>query len=301
MGHLLRIISPPPTTATSISVKGRSHAATRLLTTWQTVYPMRTKCVKSKRPYHYTDIFQIRNKRLAKLGGSASTSTQPDTPSDSQKDDTEMTNQQSTSEISEEKKAQIMRPETSKNNLPTASPATNTPQNPFSQLAKKQSNNNEAPKINIKPSSHRPVSLKRDRRPSTGEKQKISGEALEQWEDSTLSEIFRVTLYPEHQKDVHGHRLRFLQSTKQDIEESGEEVRFSTGTLDQALLEAASSLGKGITPLDYLLGCWKRVTKEWKPLRKGGEQDPKFVIVREARRLCMSYCIFAITMPDMFG
>ena len=126
-------------------------------------------------------------------------------------------------------------------------------------------------------------------------------EALEQWEDSTLSEIFRVTLYPEHHKDVHGHRLRFLQGTKQDIEESGEEIRFSTGTLDQALLEAASSLGKGVTPLDYLLGCWKRVTKEWKPLRKGGEQDPKFVIVREARRLCMSYCIFAITMPDMFG
>lgn len=127
------------------------------------------------------------------------------------------------------------------------------------------------------------------------------GETLEQWEDMTLSEIFRVTLNPEQQKDLHGHQLRFLQGTKQDIEESGEEVRLSTGTLDQALLEAASTLEKGVTPLDYLLSCWKRVTKEWKNIRRAGEQDPKYVIVKEARRLCMSYCIFAITMPDMFG
>ncbi len=32
-----------------------------------------------------------------------------------------------------------------------------------------------------------------------------------------------------------------------------------------------------------------------------GEDDPKLAILRETKRLCMSYCIFAVTMPEMFG
>ena len=71
--------------------------------------------------------------------------------------------------------------------------------------------------------------------------------------------------------------------------------------LDQALLEAASTQGKTTTPLNYLLECWKRVSRHFKGLRKNGEEDPKFQIVKEARRLCMSYCMFAATMPEMFG
>lgn len=90
-----------------------------------------------------------------------------------------------------------------------------------------------------------------------------------------------------------------------DLEDSGESIRLNVGMLDQALLEAASNLKQGSTPLDFLLGCWKRVSRQYKVLRKAGEkageEDPKFIIVKEARRLCMSYCIFAITMPDMFG
>lgn len=83
-------------------------------------------------------------------------------------------------------------------------------------------------------------------------------------------------------------------------------MRLNTGVLDQALLEAASNiektdLARTTTPLDYLLDCWKRVSRQHKALKKVGEQDYKFNIVNEARRLCMSYCIFSITMPDMFG
>ncbi|KAK4692897.1 ubiquitin conjugation factor E4 B, partial [Lecanoromycetidae sp. Uapishka_2] len=75
----------------------------------------------------------------------------------------------------------------------------------------------------------------------------------------------------------------------------------SMSDADKALLEAASNPRAGTLPLDYLLSCWKRVTRHYKALRKGGEQDPKFNVIKEARRLCMSYCIFAFTMPDMFG
>lgn len=128
-----------------------------------------------------------------------------------------------------------------------------------------------------------------------------SEETSEQWEDRVLSNTFRITLDPDHRLDGHGHHMHFLKGTRDELEEQYEPIRLNTGLLDQALLEVASNLKAGTTPLDYLLSCWKRVSKHYKALRKGGEQDPKFNVVKEARRLCMSYCIFAITMPDMFG
>lgn len=89
-------------------------------------------------------------------------------------------------------------------------------------------------------------------------------------------------------------------SVREDLEEQGAAVRLSTAVLDQAILEAASNLGTTI-PLDHLLACWKRVSKQYKGFKAGSTADPKYIIVKEARRLCMSYCIFAVAMPDMFG
>ena len=124
---------------------------------------------------------------------------------------------------------------------------------------------------------------------------------MEQWEDRTLGNLFRITLWEEHRHDAHGNHLQFLGGTRLDLEDSEQPVRLNVAMLDQALLEAASNLKQGTTPLDFLLRCWKRVSRQYKAMRKAGEEGPKFVVVKEARRLCMSYCIFAITMPDMFG
>lgn len=115
-----------------------------------------------------------------------------------------------------------------------------------------------------------------------------------------MSGIFRLTLDPDVKSDIHGHHLHYVRGVREDLEEQHEPVRLSIAVLDQAILEAASVLGK-TTPLDYLLGCWKRVSRLFKTFKAGKSEDPKFAIVKEARRLCMSYCIFAITMPDMFG
>ena len=163
--------------------------------------------------------------------------------------------------------------------------------------------NGATPKINITPATGRPVTPKRRDRPtsSSGRSSSRAGESLEQWEDRVLGNVFRITLWEELRHDAHGNALQVLAGTRLDLEDSGESVRLNVGILDQALLEAASNLKQGTTPLDFLLGCWKRVSRQYKPLKKAGEQDPKFAIIKEARRLCMSYCIFAITMPDMFG
>ena len=136
---------------------------------------------------------------------------------------------------------------------------------------------------------------------SSGRSSSRIGETLEQWEDRTLGNVFRLTLDPDHRLDSHGYPMHYVEGTRKELEGSNEPIRLHTGLLDQTILEAASNLKKSQTPLDYLLACWKRVSRQYKALRKAGDQDPKLNIIKEARRLCMSYCIFAVTMPDMFG
>ncbi|KAL2852853.1 ubiquitin elongating factor core-domain-containing protein [Aspergillus pseudoustus] len=125
-------------------------------------------------------------------------------------------------------------------------------------------------------------------------------DTLEAFEDRTLSAVFKLTLNEDRQKDIHGQTLTFLPGLRSELQDQGRSLRIDTSVLDQALLEAASSQPEG-NPLDYLLPCWKRITRLHKGFRRARDDDPKFQTICEARRLCMSYCIFALTMPEMFG
>ena len=127
-----------------------------------------------------------------------------------------------------------------------------------------------------------------------------TGETLAEWEDRTLSGVFRLSVDPNVKQDAHGHHLYYTQGVRKELEEQGEPIRLSTSILDQALVEAGSNTGKA-TPLEYLLGCWKRVSRQLRSYKGQNVDDAKFEIIKEARRLCMSYCIFAVTIPDMFG
>ena len=121
---------------------------------------------------------------------------------------------------------------------------------------------------------------------------------MELWQDRNLRAIFRVTLQPEDTRDAHGHRLIFLASTREDLE-SGPTILLNVDSLDGAIPEAASKASEGKT-FEYLLTCFKRVSRVIRGTKYTGPDDPKHEILREARRLCMSYCIFAVTMPEMF-
>jgi ubiquitin conjugation factor E4 B len=91
----------------------------------------------------------------------------------------------------------------------------------------------------------------------------------------------------------------YLPGLNEELLESREPVRLSVGTLDSAILEAASKVPHNKPVLDYLLPAWKRTTRALKGLR--GHGKGKDVILKEIRRLCMSNCIFAVTMPELFG
>lgn len=127
-----------------------------------------------------------------------------------------------------------------------------------------------------------------------------STESVEQFEDRSLRSIFRITLDPAQSKDANGHQLHSLPGLREELASESKDFRFTTDLLEQAIMEAGQNLGK-ITPHHWLSGCWRRVNRLSKSVKDKVPNNPRWVIISEARRLCLSWCIFSFTMPDMFG
>ncbi|RQM04857.1 hypothetical protein DH86_00004401, partial [Scytalidium sp. 3C] len=136
-------------------------------------------------------------------------------------------------------------------------------------------------------------------RPAPKKSSALTEEPIEIFEDRTLKSIFRITLDPNETVDSANHKLFFLSNLKQDLEEANEAVRLSVSNLDTAIVEAASGISHKRSILDYLLPCWKRVIRAIKSLRS--HSAAKDAVLKEAKRLCMSNCIFAVTVPELFG
>ena len=213
-------------------------------------------------------MYQIRQKRLAKLGGND----QPSTPPAA--DNT--TDQPAAKE--------------NKQSTPV--------DNPFSQVVQKQDEGEKktSPQIKVTP---RPASpAKRVRDGSEKPRAQKPAESLDTWQDRNLRAIFRITLNESDTRDAHGNKLIYLPSTKNELEEQFSPVQMNMEVLEGAITEAASHAPGG-KPFEYLLASFKRVSKAIRGTKHSGD-DPKHEILSEARRLCMSYCIFAVTMPEMF-
>jgi ubiquitin conjugation factor E4 B len=147
----------------------------------------------------------------------------------------------------------------------------------------------EAPRITIKSKPAAPPRANSSKAPEGD---------IETWTDRTISGIFRITLDADNTRDAHGHRLSFVPGVKGDLEDGNRPLLFTTDVLDTAILESASNHTEGKS-LDYLLGCWKRVSRLFRGMHD--KNDPRHAIVKEARRYCFNYCIMAATMPEMFG
>ncbi|KAK4549873.1 hypothetical protein LTR36_005174 [Oleoguttula mirabilis] len=235
---------------------------------------------------HLADISKIRAKRLAKLGGaqsngSSSASLAPNgtatqsSAATPQSTATSPPPQQSTKAPTEPKPSQ------------------------FSQLGMKQEQEKKAATpIKVRP---RPASpAKRNSDGAERPRSQREPENLETWQDRNLRSIFRVTLRPEEVKDAHGHPLLFLGSTRQDLNDENAPFLLNNTVLEGAITEAASQAPGG-KPFEYLLACFKRISRGIRGTKYSGADDPKRDILKETRRLCMSYCVFAVTMPEMFG
>ncbi|KAJ9376382.1 hypothetical protein DTO063F5_8814 [Paecilomyces variotii] len=235
-----------------------------------------------------SDADKIRNKRLAKLASQA-----PPSQSSSQAAGASEQSSTTPSEApSTPQEPQAPRPQINVHSAPPSlSPS---PRPDIQQSDGKRIKITPAPGISTVPERPQSTSIPPKRQTPKPE------ESLEAFEDRTLSAIFKLSLREDRQQDIHGQKLIYLPGLRAELEEQGRDLRIDVSVLDQALLEAASNLDRQ-KPLDYLLPCWKRVSRLYKGFKKSRDDDPKFDVIREARRLCMSYCIFAITMPEMFG
>ncbi|KAF2720810.1 hypothetical protein K431DRAFT_225608 [Polychaeton citri CBS 116435] len=163
---------------------------------------------------------------------------------------------------------------------------------PPAEVAKKPS----APQIKIRPA--RPASpAKRERDGSERRRQtEKQPETFENWQDKILGQIFRVTLKEGQTKDFHGNPLTYLASTKEDL--PSDDHRLNVDVLEGAITEAASHQAK---PFEYLLSSFKRAARSIRQARYAGAEQARQDVLGETKRLCVSYCIFAVTMPEMFG
>jgi ubiquitin conjugation factor E4 B len=195
-------------------------------------------------------------------------------------------------------KAESSEPTKSKITITSSStPPTQQPANPFTKLGASPSSS-----IRITPSDGAAKRARVDSGTETPPRKSTTTskeETLEAFENRILGNVFRVTLDESRQYDPSGHRLIYLPNLRQDLEESGEAVTLTVGTLDSAILEAASKVAHNKPVLGYLLPCWKRTIKALKGLR--GAANGRDTVLKEARRLCLSNCIFALTMPELFG
>ncbi|KAF9884181.1 hypothetical protein FE257_002239 [Aspergillus nanangensis] len=218
---------------------------------------------------------KIRNKRLAKLGN-PSPSSQPE-------------GAESGSPI------RISSPSRPQSNISSARSSRASSPRPDPQQS-------EGKRIKITPAGSTAAERSRPATPvstSTPPPPKVE-ESIEAFEDRTLCALFKFTLKEDRQRDIHGQRVYYLPGLRSELEDQGRELRIETSVLDQGILEAASDAPQQ-RPLDYLLPCFQRIHRMQQKFRRSSDNDPKFQIICEARRLCISYCIFAITMPEMFG
>ncbi|PLB54451.1 putative ubiquitin fusion degradation protein UfdB [Aspergillus steynii IBT 23096] len=223
---------------------------------------------------------KIRNKRLAKLGNPS-----PPSPTEGAADSASSRPPTPSQPVSSREASRTRSNVGSAASSPAPSP-------------RPEAQQSEGKRIKITPATSTNAAAERSR-PATPVAPKAE-ETIETFEDRTLSAIFKLTLNEDRQRDIHGQRLTFLPGLRSELTDEGRELRIDTSVLDQALLEAASNTPQQ-KPLNYLLPCWKRISKLHKGFRRARDDDPKFLVLCEARRLCLSYCMFAITMPEMFG
>ncbi|CAK4009047.1 related to ubiquitin fusion degradation -2 [Lecanosticta acicola] len=217
-----------------------------------------------------SDADKIRAKRLAKLGGPTTSGSPPPVQNNAEP-----------------------------SSKPTTPPTTDgsSEKAPAQQLEVQQKA--AAPKITVKPRPASPAKRERDGSEKPRARAERPPEALETWQDRNLRQVFRVTLKEQELKDAHGNRLIYLPSTKDDLKEQNRPLLLNVEVLETAITEAAGQ-APGAKVFAYLLQSFKRVARGIRSLRTGVD-DAKLEILRETRRLCMSYCVFAITIPDMFG
>ncbi|WZH39337.1 ubiquitin elongating factor core-domain-containing protein [Fusarium acuminatum] len=238
----------------------------------------------------------IRARRLAKLGTSTPVSSKSD---ENKAPDSESSNPSRTSTPKPQPQPAPTEPRP-KINITSSAPAESSSSNPFNKLGVKAepSSSTGSSHVNRKRLASEIDDMAAADR-SSPKPSNSQPESDASYADRILSQIFRITVDPHKMINGHGQRLTFLPSLNEELNESGEPLKLSLNILDQALMEAATSYPQDKPLMSYFLPCWKRAIKA--SVQFKATEGPKLEVHEEAKRLGMSGCLFALTMPDLYG
>ncbi|KAI4321341.1 hypothetical protein MLD38_034737 [Melastoma candidum] len=123
-------------------------------------------------------------------------------------------------------------------------------------------------------------------------------------EDIILRKIFLVTLTEPSSSSPVDPRIAYLELTAAEILSEGRDLRLSRDLLERVLIDRLSGSFPGAEPpFEYLVGCYRRAFDESKKI--SSMKDAAFRsqmedAVRQARKLCVSYCRIHLSNPEMF-
>ncbi|KAK4141167.1 ubiquitin elongating factor core-domain-containing protein [Dichotomopilus funicola] len=265
---------------------------------------------------------QIRQRRLAKLGGPSSSSVPRAGSPATETPPTSSTPQPSTTPSQPtpaENRARINMTSSSSATPSTPKPLSRPGSTPATTTTSNNNNNNNNSAISrgkrqASDAAGSPASAP----PKKQTNATATPESIEDYADRVLTSIFRITVDPNRTTDGQGHNLTFLPNLSAELaaeaDEEGQQqqqeggtgqeglgrgLKLSVGRLEEAIMEAATAVPHERPLFEYLLPCWKRVVRILKLFR--GPAPEKEALLKEARRLCFSNCIFALTVPELFS
>lgn len=235
-------------------------------------------------------MLQIRAKRLAKLSGQSTASSsagdsQSASPSPSTRGDGPETQHRSREQGSQSQQQPQQQQST---------PSTRIPKETSSQ---ETGSNSPAPRITIRPSAATQSADAGSPKPPKPASARPA-ETVEQFTDKLLRSTFRFSLQQDKQSDPFGP-LIYLSDIREELDSENEAPIMSLQLLDQAFLYAVAH-GPHKTAFEYLIPSWRRINKQYKQYKRTEEDDPKLQVIEEARRVCLSYCHFVFTTPEIF-
>lgn len=134
------------------------------------------------------------------------------------------------------------------------------------------------------------------RKPPSRKQNVLPPVSLEDFSDSVLTDVLRATVDP---AKVSEH-IVFLPELSQGLKDSNDPLKLSLDNIDSAIMEAATAWPRQKSLLSYFLPCWSRAQAQKRsPPRDTNEE--KMHVLSEAKRLCISNGLFAVTVPDLFG
>jgi len=72
----------------------------------------------------------------------------------------------------------------------------------------------------------------------------------------------------------------------------------SVSILDNLILGIC---GRNVVPIKHLIGSWRRAMDLQRKTPASRLDAGKIRVLKEAKRMCVNYALYCITMPDMFG